>query len=664
LQIFSVRAAAELERVRSDEARRASEASYRSIFEASEDAIFVHDVDTGAIADVNPKACRAYGYSYEELKRLDVGQLSSGVTPYTLEQAVQRIAKARAGQAQRFEWHSRNKDGSLHWDEVFLKRATIGGVDRILAFTREITERKQAEEALRASEEQYRAIFNASVDALILWSPERRIVDANPASSRMFGYAPEEFPGIDPGRLVPPEGWDTDSVVETREGGETFHMEAKASRKDATTFDVDFHGVQVLYRGRPHMLSIIRDITERRQAEEQRSRLEAQLRQAQKMEAIGHLTGGIAHDFNNILTGVMGYIVLAQERAERFGDTKLPRYLERAQQSGQRARDLIQQMLTFSRGQRGEPRPVRLAPLVKESVQLLRSTLPSSVEIRTHLDPAAPPALLDPVQVEQVLMNLCINARDAMGGAGRIGVRVGPATYRGTLCASCRQAVDGSFVEIAVRDTGPGIVPDIQERIFEPFFSTKEVGKGSGMGLSMVHGIVHEYGGHLVLDTAPGEGAEFRVLFRPLTSAGEAQTSAAAEDAVAATGPALRGRVLVVDDDDAAGEFMRDLLESWGLEAELIRSSIEAREAVGRDPARFDLAVLDQTMPRLTGLELSREILAVRPGMPVILYTGYSERLSDQQIASAGVRALVRKPVDVHELFALLQDLLAGTAAW
>jgi CheY-like chemotaxis protein len=321
-------------------------------------------------------------------------------------------------------------------------------------------------------------------------------------------------------------------------------------------------------------------------------------------------------------------------------------------------------MLTFSRGQRGEPRPLSLAPLVRESVRLLRSTLPSSIEIWTHLDPAVPPAMLDPVQVEQVLMNLCINARDAMSGAGRIELRLGPANYRGAVCASCRQAVDGTFVEIAVRDNGPGIAGEILERIFEPFFSTKKVGKGSGMGLSMVHGIVHEYGGHVVLDTSPGEGSEFRVLFRPLASAGDAQTLAPAEDAAADRGPALRGRVLVVDDDDAAGEFMRDLLETWGLDVELMRSSTEAREVFARHPERFDLAVLDQTMPRLTGLELSREILALRPRMPVILYTGYGERLSDQQIASAGIRALVRKPVDVRELLGLLRDVLGAKTAY
>lgn len=536
LRIFSVRAASELERLRTEEAQRASEASYRAIFEASQDAIFVHDMDTGAIVDVNPTACRVYGYSYDEMLRLSVADLSSGVPPYTLRDAVKYINKVKAGEPQRFEWHRRNKDGSLHWDEVLLQIARIGGVNRVVAFTRDITARKEAEA--------------------------------------------------------------------------------------------------------------------------ERNRLEAQLRQVQKMEAIGQLTGGIAHDFNNILTGVMGYIVLAEERVRDMGDAKLSGYLERAQRSGQRARDLIQQMLTFSRGQRGEPRPLQLAPLIKETVKLLGATLPSSIEFTTRLDNDAPHALLDPVQVEQVLMNLCINARDAMQGSGRIELRLGAAAHENQTCSSCRQPVSGRYLELRVGDDGPGISPQVLERMFEPFFSTKEVGKGSGMGLATVHGIVHEHGGHVLVDSAPGQGARFRVLFPPLAGAAEAPGAQTETGAGARQGPALSGRVLVVDDDESAGDFMGDLLATWGLTPTVLHESPAALEMLRARPDAFDLVVLDLTMPRMNGLELARRLRTLRGDLPLILYSGYSEGLSEDQLRAAGVNARVHKPVDTDELLAIVRRLL------
>ena len=379
------------------------------------------------------------------------------------------------------------------------------------------------------------------------------------------------------------------------------------------------------------------------------------------MEAIGHLTGGIAHDFNNILTAIMGYVLLAMERAEAAGDAKIGMYLDRARQSCQRARDLIQQMLTFSRGQRGEPRPLALAPLIKESVKLLGSTFPSSVEIRTELDASVPAVLLDPVQVEQILMNLCINARDAMEGKGGISITLSGVERRQAVCASCRKTVAGHWVEIAVSDTGRGIPAEVVEHMFEPFYTTKEPGKGSGMGLSSVHGIVHEHSGHIVVETAPGAGTTFRVLLRPLppaTSAAQGDLSGALPSHERPGRDSLHGRVLVVDDEASVAELMQDLLENWGLTVTQSTSSLGARDTFAADPQRFDLVVLDQTMPRMTGLELAQEILRLRPDIPIVLYTGYREALSEQQVKAQGLRALIRKPVDAAELFTLLRSLL------
>jgi nitrogen-specific signal transduction histidine kinase/CheY-like chemotaxis protein len=388
-------------------------------------------------------------------------------------------------------------------------------------------------------------------------------------------------------------------------------------------------------------------------AEERRIRLEDQLRQAQKMEAIGHLTGGIAHDFNNLLTGIMGYLALAIERGAGIADPVLPGYLQQAHRSCERARDLVRQMLMFSRGQRGSPRRIDLGRLVTEMLETLRHTIPATTEILVDASPDVPPVSVDPLQVEQVLLNLCINASDAVGEAGTVRVVVRATELRGHYCGGCRAGVAGDFVEMCVEDDGPGMTPEVLDRLFEPFFSTKETGKGTGMGLAMVHGIVHEHGGHVLVETAAGRGSRLRVLW-PLGTPGEADAAPRAQrHGPGATGrarPRMKGSVLVVDDEATVGEFMRELLVSWGLEATFVRGGQLALDIVAADPQRFQLVISDQTMPRFTGLTLARRLHEIRPGLPVVLYTGYSDELDDAALRAAGVATVLHKPVDLRAL--------------
>jgi PAS domain S-box-containing protein len=668
LRIFSVRAAVELERRYADEARRRSEESYRTIFEASEDALFVHDPDNGAIVDVNPKACEVYGYSREELLASDVGALSSGIPPYTVRNAARLMQQAKRGEAVRIEWHRRNKDGSLHWDEVCIKRVKIGGVDRILAVTREITDRKLREEELKKSEDRLRATVECALDCILGIDDQGRVIEFNPAAEETFGHARADVMGRSMGGLIIPKRYrraHDDGMVRYLATGEGPYIgrriEVTAMRADGSEFPAELAIEVAQGLDGKIFIGYLRDITERKRAEEDRLRLETQLRQAQKMEAIGQLTGGIAHDFNNILTGVMGYLVMAQERAEQLADPKLERYLERAERSGQRARELIAQMLTFSRGQRGEPRSVSLAPRLTEAVRLLQSILPSSVEIRTQVAENVPCVLLDPLHLEQVLMNLCINARDAMGGQGELTISLDTASCETCACTSCHQPVIGSFVELAVSDTGSGIEPSVLERMFEPFFSTKEVGRGSGMGLAMVHGIVHEYGGHIRVDTTPGRGTRVRIwlpAWFPPAGAGDACEDAAAVARAGERPRGLAGHVLLADDEEPVRDFMEDLLTSWGLDVTLVGNGVEACAGFAADPEAFDLVVLDQTMPRMTGLEAAEQLLKLRPGVPVVLYTGYSEHLTEARVTAAGIRALTRKPLDVPAFRAIVERLL------
>jgi PAS domain S-box-containing protein len=667
MRIFAVRVTSELERLAAAESARASQASYREIFEASEDAIFVHDWETGAVLDANPQACAAYGYSREELLQVRLGDISSGVPPYTEAERLRRIEQARREGSARFEWHRRSKDGSLHWDEVHLKSAQIGGQRRVLSFTREVTERKLAEEALRASEEQYRAVFNASADALVLWNSRSERVDVNPTYERMYGYRREEvLAGVRAGELPDEHRQLQSQIIELTLAGQSFHGEIETVRRSGERFPIEVRTIPIRYRGEPHVLAMIRDLTERRQVENDRAQLEAQLRQAQKMEAIGQLTGGIAHDFNNLLTSIMGYVALASERDGALADRRLAGYLAQAQRSCERARDLIQQMLMFSRGQRGSPRTLPLGPLVDDALASVRPALPASVTLAVDVTAAAPQVRVDPLQVEQVLLNLCLNARDAMDGVGVVRVGVRPVHADSLVCTGCRACVGGEFVELSVADDGHGMAPAVVERVFEPFFSTKEAGKGTGMGLAMVHGIVHEHGGHVVVESSPGRGSRFRVLWPALPP--DVHETPLPPGATTASDrrprPVLAGSVLVVDDETTVGEFMRELLESWGLRATYVPQAQGALDLLSGPGPRFDVVITDQAMPRMTGIQLARALRASQIDVPVILYTGYGEGLAQADLQAAGVRAVLRKPVDPVALEAALARALAAAAGY
>jgi PAS domain S-box-containing protein len=609
------------------------------------------------VVDVNDAFLRLHGYRREEM----LGQTQPVFIPPDLQvECAALLPKVLAGEPCRLDARSLRKDGTEFGVEIHGVPMQYQGRPHVLIILRDVTSRRRAEEQLRASEERSRLLFEMESDAIVLVDVETfQHLDVNRAAVELYGYSREELLELKSTDLSA-ESADTRAAMQS--GAKEIRGFVRVPlrwhrKKDGTVFPVEITANFFDLHGRRLMLAAIRDITERKQAEEARSQLEAQLRQAQKMEAIGQLTGGIAHDFNNILQSVLGNLTLANERIEELGDAKLARYLERAQLSAQRARELIQQMLTFSRGRRGEPRLMSLAPLVAEAAKLLRPSLPSTIEVGLALSEDAPAVKVDPVQAEQVLLNLCINARDAMNGQGAIGLAVRESLATDQVCTGCRQRFTGRFVELAVSDNGPGIEQAVVDRMFEPFYSTKEVGKGSGMGLSMVHGIVHEHGGHVIVDTAPGKGATFRVLL----PAASGRTVPEDKRPNAKVKPRLAGSVLVVDDEDMILEFMGDLLAGWGLEVTLKSSGIEAKHAFAAEPQRYDLVLTDYSMPRVTGLELARQIHGIRPGTPVILYTGYGEDIAEAHLTGAGVRALARKPVEPTELFALLKTHLKQT---
>ncbi len=648
------------ERLEHERALQRSEQQYRDIFNASADALVLRDADF-RIIDVNATYETMSGFSRDEV--LGVDRIIAN--PAEVATAIRaQHARALRGEPVALEVPLLRRDGERF--EIELRGVPIlhRGAPHVLYMGRDITANKRAEAALRDSEEQYRAIFNASADGLVLRDKNYRAVDVNPAYLAMSGYSRDEV--LQSRRVLT----QMDGAMQLRHAeqhgrilaGEHVRFEVTGTRKDGTQFEIEVSAMPLLHLGEPHALYAARDISERRRAEAQRGELERQLRQAQKMEAIGQLTGGIAHDFNNILTSVIGYLVLGLERAANLGDAKLQRQLGQAHLAAQRARELIAQMLAFARRQRGEHKPLLLAPLINQTLQLLRATMPSSLTLDFHATAGDEETQVsaDAVQLEQVLFNLCINARDAIQGPGSI--RVGLGLHGGAWqCASCRATGDGRrWVALSVADSGSGVDPALLDRIFEPFTSTKEVGRGSGMGLAMVHGIVHDHGGHVGVETKPGAGSVFRVLLPPASAATLAAPAADAPPA-AAWAP-LCGRVMVVDDEAMVGEFMAELLEGWGIEVVLQRDPLQALDWL-QDPAHtLDLLITDQTMPQLSGLALAQRATTLRPGLPALLYSGNAEGIDAAAQQRHGVCGVLRKPVDAEVLRAAMQRCLAARA--
>lgn len=395
---------------------------------------------------------------------------------------------------------------------------------------------------------------------------------------------------------------------------------------------------------------------------EEHEHLQNQLLQARKMEAVGQLSGGIAHDFNNMLSSILGYAGLALDRPDDLPDSELDEYLDEVIRAGERARDLVGQMLSFSRTRKGEAERSELKPIINETVKMLRFTLPASIELDIVLDDESLAVNIDPVQLQQLIMNLSINARDAMCNKGKLSIavrQISPSEDDFRLeCQSCRKTVlSGNYIELSVRDSGGGIDQELLERIFDPFFTTKDIGKGTGMGLSVVHGIVHEMGGHILVKSVPGEGTTFRLLLPPSVETVREPAPAAVIGA-GVKGGVSPARILVVDDEPSVAGFLKELLSVTGYEAVLAGDGAEALEIFQQQPGRFDLVVTDQTMPNLTGVELARRLLALSPDLPVILCTGYSEDVDEACARGIGIQGYMLKPVPSRALLERIAALL------
>jgi PAS domain S-box-containing protein len=562
------------------------------------------------------------------------------------------------------EYRIRKKTGEIAWIQAMgqISLDAAGKMDFISGVVYDITARKQAEAAVIQLNRQMELILNSAGEGIFGTDLEGKVTFVNPAMAQMLGWEIAELLGQPIHDLAhhtksdgQPYPSSTCPIYHAFKEGRTYHADDEIYwRKDGTGFPVEYTSTTIREGDQAvGTVMVIKDITERKQAEEAKLKLEAQLRQAQKMEAIGTLAGGIAHDFNNILGAIIGYGEMIQMFHPSL-DPKISRDLGQILKGALRAKDLVRQILAFSRKAEQDRQAIKLQMIIKESLKFLRASLPSTIEIRRSLDPKVGPVLADPTQMQQVVMNLCTNAAQAMHHkGGLLEVRltemlVGEEREEGTL-----KLAPGLYARLTVQDNGHGIPPDILGRIFDPYFTTKEMGEGTGLGLAVVEGIIQSHGGGITVESEPGVGTVFHV-FIPVVESSETTHTSDTPTPIHKG----QGRVLFVDDEPALADLSKGIMKNLGFEIEALTSSVAALGKFLLNPQQYDLAILDLTMPQMTGLELARKLLQIRPDLPIILSSGFAEKIHQEEVMKLGIREVITKPWTVRSLAATIKKVL------
>lgn len=633
-----------------------SEEKYRTTVEHTHDMYWSLDLE-GRFVFANKKCAEVSGYEVSDW----IGHgFASLLVPEDVSRVQEAFLKVVQGEVRRFEVAALRADGSKFYVEIAsVPEYKFGKVVGVAGFGRDITERKQIEEALSKSE----ALLRESQSVAGIGSYELDISSNRWTSSDVL----DEIMGIDKEFSRTVEGWVSLIHPEWRERmAQYFEVEVIGKRK---RFDKEYklvrksdgkerwmHGLGALTfndLGQPiRMIGTIQDITERKLAEAERENLESKLRQARKMETIGTLAGGVAHDFNNILTPILVYSDMA---ALELGEGHpLHSDLEHIIAGANRAKDLVKQILTFSRQMDNERISVKLSPVVKEAVKLIQISLPSNIKLETDFSTNDAEILGDPSQIHQVLMNLCTNAHHAMrkdGGVLKVSLELVKLAESDVEQLPPLHA--GEFVRLTVTDNGCGMDEATRERIFEPFFTTKAVGDGTGLGLSVVHGIVKSHDGALCVRSAIGIGTTFEVYFPRLETIAKSRP----EDPSSICGG--NENVLLVDDDPDVAQVIKDAMERLlGYHVTVCSNSVEALELIRLEPTRFDLIMTDQKMPSLTGVQLAQHVMKIRKELPIILMTGFSDSVDEQVCKDLGISGFLLKPPDTSKLALIVREVL------
>jgi len=540
-----------------------------------------------------------------------------------------------------------NQEGevlSFHCTANVALRDKAGDPLGVIEISRDITEQKRAE----AERARLATAIEQAAEAIMVTDPEGSIQYVNPAFERITGYPREEVLGKNPRMLKSGKHGEAfyRNMWITIKGGEVWSGRVTNQKKDGSLYEQEgsIAPVRDSSGAIVNFVAVKRDVTEQ-------TALERRLRQAQKMEAIGALAGGITHDFNNVLAAIIGYGQIAA--AELPADSAIREDLARILSAADRAKELVRQILTFSRQGEEERQPVRLHLIVKEALKLLRPSLPSTIEIHEDVDTDCPPVLADPTQMHQVFMNLCTNAYHAMREHGGVlETSLKPFGVDADFARARPEIQEGAYVRLTVSDTGHGMDKVTLERLFEPFFTTKEKGEGTGLGLATAHGIVKAHGGAISVYSEPGKGTAFHVYL----PCAETETP----EATRIEAPIRGGneRILVVDDEKDLAHLMERVLAQFGYDAVAMTNSADALAVFRAHPRLFDLVITDYTMPKMTGEQLVAEVRRIRPDIPIILTTGFSERISPERAEALGLNAFLMKPADPKRLATLVREVL------
>ena len=535
---------------------------------------------------------------------------------------------------------------SIRKDEIGTMSTTFEWM--ISSIIKRTTEKEKAEEKLRKSEERLKAIFEANPDPVVVYDVNGYPLYLNPAFTEIFRWTVNELQG----RRIPfvPEDQEKLTNVKIKEiykSGNPVRFETKRFSKHGETIDVLLSAaiIKSLQGINTGLVVNLTDITEQKNIEDQ-------LRQSQKMEAIGTLAGGIAHDFNNILSGIFGYTQLAEMHINNPEKSK--KDLDQVVKGAERAAELVQQILTFSRQVEYKKNPLELFFIVKEAIKFLRSSIPTTIEIQESISSRAL-VLANSTQIHQVVINLCTNAYHAMSDSGGIlSVELNDVEVKPQSDSMDSASKPGNYVKLEVRDTGHGMDKKALERIFDPYFTTKDVDKGTGLGLAVVDGIVKKHNGFIRIYSKIGHGSTFQV-FWPIIAKEESNNSFEKKKTGLAKGTE---QIMLVDDETDIIVTSQAILERQGYKVTVFKDGLSALQAFTKDPDFFDLVITDMTMPQMTGDELATKILKIRQKIPIILCTGFSETMSEEKAASMGIKGFLLKPMAMRDLSQKVRDVL------
>jgi two-component system cell cycle sensor histidine kinase/response regulator CckA len=644
------------DRHEAEAALRESEARYRLLIQTAPEAIVVMDVEQGRFVDFNHQAELFFEMPPDQLNRHGPVDLSPEFQPdgrRSSECAQAYLGQAVAGETPTFEWVHLSHTGREIPCEVRLVRLPAQGRTLIRGSLTDITERRRTAEALARSEQNYRELFEQANDAIFLCQADGRLADVNRHAVSLTGFTRGELLATSAFEIIAPE--DHAHLRQCLAELPTVGIRSSTyrfRRRDGTIF----HGeasTKLLQDGR--FLAVVRDITERRQSEEQRRKLEEELRQAQKMQAIGTLAGGIAHDFNNILAAILGnaQLLKMQLPGAHDGQAKVSQILV----ASNRAKDLVQQILMFSRQREQERRVLQLSAIVAEATRLVEVTLLPTVRLELTTPRDLPPVLADPTQIHQVVVNLCTNAVHAMregGGTLQVGLSVVRLPEEDTESKPTLPA--GQYLCLRVADTGHGMDAATLQRIYEPFFTTKAVGDGTGLGLAVVHGIVESHHGAITVTSRRGQGTTFRLYFPVHESAVPAAPAPGP-----APGQGQNQHILFVDDEGPIVEVAKVMLPRLGYRVTACNRPREALEALRKDGAGIDLLMTDFSMPEMNGVDLIRAAMQLRPGLPAVLLTGYGRPIDSKAAVGLNICEIIHKPFTMENLSSAIQGALAST---